>query len=267
MTMTFDLISDLHLETWDEELNFSGQATSPVCVVAGDISRDHTLVKKFLKHVSECYAAVFYIDGNDEHRFQLGDLGASYSKLNQAIRRIPRVTYLQDNVVVIDGVAILGTNGWWGFDLDENLDLEGSKQWMKDRYEARHPEVVVDTQMIQDASRTDAAYLVSSIQRLQTHQDVKKIVIVTHTVPEAELIKHDIDLAHNYAFNCMGNRLMHLVHTNDTERKIHTWCFGHYHGTVDRMLNGIRYVNNCRGRGDTPHRKHVYYPKRIEINW
>ena len=201
MTMTFDLISDLHLESWNEELNFSGQATSPVCVVAGDVARDHTLVKKFLKHLSECYAAVFYIDGNDEHRFQLGDLGASYSKLNQAIRRIPRVTYLQDNVVVIDGVAILGTNGWWGFDLDESIDSEGSKQWMKNRYEARHPEVVVDTQMIHDASRTDAAYLVSSIQRLQTHQDVKKIVIVTHTVPEAGLIQHDIDLAGKYDFN------------------------------------------------------------------
>jgi UDP-2,3-diacylglucosamine pyrophosphatase LpxH len=265
--MTFDLISDLHLETWSEELNFLGQATSPVCVVAGDIARDHAAVKKFLKHLSECYAAVFYIDGNDEHRFQLSDLGASYAKLNQAIRRIPRVTYLQDNVVVIDGVAILGTNGWWGFDLDETLDLEGSKQSMKNRYEARHPEVVVDTQMIQDASGTDAAYLVSSVQRLQTHQDVKKIVIVTHTVPEAELIQHDIDLAHNYAFNCMGNRLMRLVHTNDTERKIHTWCFGHYHGSVDRILNGIRYVNNCRGRGDTPYRTHVYYPKRIEITW
>jgi len=267
MTMTFDLISDLHLETWSELINFSGLATSPVCVVAGDVARDHVQVKKLLRHLSDCYAAVFYIDGNDEHRFQLGDLGASYTKLNQAIRRIPRVTYLQDNVVVIDGVAILGTNGWWGFDLDDSIDTEGSRQWMKDRYEARHPEVVVDTQMILDASRTDAAYLVSSVQKLQTHQDVKKIVIVTHTVPQAELIEHDIDLAHRYDFNCMGNRLMHLVRTNDTERKIHTWCFGHYHGTVDRALNDIRYVNNCRGRGDTPHRKHVYYPKRIEINW
>jgi len=138
---------------------------------------------------------------------------------------------------------------------------------MKDRYEARHPEVIVDTQMILDASRTDAAYLVSSVQKLQTHQDVKKIVIVTHTVPEAQLIQHDIDLAHRYDFNCMGNRLMQLVRTNDTENKIHTWCFGHYHGSVDQTLGGIRYVNNCRGRGDTLHRKHVYYPKRIEINW
>jgi predicted phosphodiesterase len=265
--MTFDLISDLHLETWDEELNFSGQATSPVCVVAGDIARDHARVRKFLKHVSECYAAVFYIDGNDEHRFQLGDLGASYLKLNQAVRRIPRVTYLQDNVVVIDGVAILGTNGWWGFDLDENIDSEGSKQWMKNRYEARHPEVVVDTQMIHDASRTDAAYLVSSIQRLQTHQDVKKIVIVTHTVPDAELIQHDIDLAGKYDFNCMGNRLMRLVHTNDTEHKIHTWCFGHYHGSVDQTRSGIRFVNNCRGRNGTMYSQHVYHPKRIVIDF
>jgi UDP-2,3-diacylglucosamine pyrophosphatase LpxH len=267
MTMAFDLISDLHLETWNEQLNFSGQATSPVCVVAGDVSRDHTVVKKFLKHLSDCYAAVFYIDGNDEHRYKLDNLGESYRELNQAIRRIPRLTYLQDNVVVIDGVAILGTNGWWGFDLDENLDMDGTKQWMKDTYEHRVPEVVIDAQGIQDASRTDAAYLVSSVQRLQTHQDVKKIVIVTHTVPDAELIQHDIDIAGNYHFNCMGNRLMRLVHTNDTEHKIHTWCFGHYHGTVDRILNGIRYVNNCRGRGDTPHRNHVYYPKRIEINW
>jgi UDP-2,3-diacylglucosamine pyrophosphatase LpxH len=265
--MTFDLISDLHLETWDEPINFTGLATSPVCVVAGDVARDHAQVKQFLRHLSDCYAAVFYIDGNDEHRFQLDDLGASYARLNQSIRRIPRVTYLQDNVVVIDGVAILGTNGWWGFDLDESIDVEGSQQWMKNRYETQEPEFTISPQMILDASRTDAAYLVSSVQKLQTHQDVKKIVIVTHTVPEAELIQHDIDLAHKYDFNCMGNRLMHLVHTNDTERKIHTWCFGHYHGSVDRTLNGIRYVNNCRGRGDTLHRTHAYYPKRVEVNW
>jgi hypothetical protein len=266
MSFAFDLISDLHAETWTN-FDWAGQATSPYCVVAGDIARDRDTVIDTLRHLGSCYQAVFYVDGNDEHRYFYNDLNASYADLARRLKKIPNVVFLQDNVVVIDGVAILGTNGWWGFDLDENIDSEGSKQWMKNRYEARHPEVVVDTQMIHDASRTDAAYLVSSIQRLQTHQDVKKIVIVTHTVPDAELIQHDIDLAGKYDFNCMGNRLMRLVHTNDTEHKIHTWCFGHYHGTVDRMLNGIRYVNNCRGRGDTPHRNHVYYPKRIEINW
>ena len=267
MTMTFDLISDLHLESWDQPLDFTGLATSPVCVVAGDVGRDPALVRKFLKHLSDCYAAVFYIDGNDEHRYRLDDIDASYQELNKTLRRIPRVTYLQDNVVVIDGVAILGTNGWFGFDFDEDLDAEGTKQWMKDTYEHRIPGVVLNAQQMQDASRTDAAYLVSSVQRLQTHQDVKKIVIVTHTVPEAELIQHDIDLAGNYAFNVMGNRLMQLVRTNDTEKKIHTWCFGHYHGSVDQTRSGIRFVNNCRGRGDTPYSKSVYYPQRIVVEF
>jgi hypothetical protein len=114
---------------------------------------------------------------------------------------------------------------------------------------------------------TDATYMIASIKRLQTHNDVKKIVCVTHTVPDYNLVSHDIDLDNTHRLNCMGNRYMTEALSQDTENKIHTWCFGHYHGSVDRMLNGIRYVNNCRGRGDTQHRNHVYYPKRIEINW
>ena len=89
--------------------------------------------------------------------------------------------------------------------------------------------------------------------------------MVTHTVPNADLINHDLDLVNTHHFNCMGNRLMRLVLSNDTEHKIDTWCFGHYHGSVDRIIGNVRYVNNCRGRGDTEHRQHVYYPKRIEI--
>jgi hypothetical protein len=94
---------------------------------------------------------------------------------------------------------------------------------------------------------------------------VKKIVIVTHTVPAAQLIKHDIELSGTEKFNHMGNRLMHLVHTNDTERKIHIWCFGHYHGNVNQIINGIRFVNNCRGRGDTTYSQNPYFPKRITV--
>ena len=86
-----------------------------------------------------------------------------------------------------------------------------------------------------------------------------------YTVPNAELINHDLDLVNTHHFNCMGNRLMRLVLSNDTEHKIDTWCFGHYHRSVDRIIDNVRYVNNCRGRGDTEHRQHVYYPKRIEI--
>ena len=112
----------------------------------------------------------------------------------------------------------------------------------------------------------DANYLVSSVKRLQTHQDVKKIVIATHTVPVPQLIAHDIDLADSFKFNLMGNRHMLSALEADTEHKIHTWCFGHYHGKVDQTRAGIRFVNNCRGRGHTPWSQYVYHPLRIVID-
>jgi len=265
MSLAFDLISDLHLETWTGEFDWTGQPTSPVCVVAGDISSDPRIVRNCLKHLSNCYAAVFYIDGNDEHRYRFHELGQSYQELARSVNRLNRVTYLQDNVVVIDGVAVIGTNGWWGYDLDESIDRDHCKQHMVDWYAKIIPDKEINPEELSDLSRRDVAYLVNSVQRLQTHNDVKKIVIITHTVPGANLIKHDIDLSGTTQFNHMGNRLMHLVHTNDTEKKISHWCFGHYHGTVDQTINGIRFVNNCRGRGDTPYRQDAYFPKRIDV--
>jgi hypothetical protein len=265
MSLAFDLISDLHLETWTGEFDWTGQPTSPVCVVAGDISSDPRIVRNCLKHLSNCYAAVFYIDGNDEHRYRFHELGQSYQELARSVNRLNRVTYLQDNVVVIDGVAVIGTNGWWGYDLDETIDRDHCKQHMVDWYNKIMPNTEINPEELSDLSRKDVAYLVNSVQRLQTHNDVKKIVIVTHTVPGANLIKHDINLSGTTQFNHMGNRLMHLVHTNDTEKKISHWCFGHYHGTVDQTINGIRFVNNCRGRGDTPYRQDAYFPKRIDV--
>jgi len=263
MSLAFDLISDLHIETWPTEFDWTYQATSPVCIVAGDISRDRDILVRTLKHLGKCYQAVFYVDGNDEHYHQLEDLGHSYSDLTKRLRRIPNVVYLQDNVVIVDGVAILGTNGWWGFDFDLGIDPEQASQWAQNRYLINE----TGTKGIARMSNTDATYMISSVARLQTHKEVRKIVMVTHTVPDPALIAHDIDLDGTMRFNTMGNRLMMQAMAADTENKLHTWCFGHYHGSVDQVRSGIRFVNNCRGRGDTPYAKTVYYPQRIVIDF
>jgi hypothetical protein len=68
MQFNFDLISDLHLGP-HETFDWTDQATSPVCVVAGDISRDIEVTKETLEHLGKCYQAVFYIDGNNEFRY------------------------------------------------------------------------------------------------------------------------------------------------------------------------------------------------------
>jgi predicted phosphohydrolase len=262
MQFSFDLISDLHLDTWSSNFDWSEQATSPYCVIAGDIASNHELTIHCLKHLSKCYQAVFYIDGNSEHSQNLENLGKSYKSLEKNISKIPNVVYLQDNVVVINGVAILGTNGWWSYDFDIGIDAERTREWFQEKYSLT-PQVASS---IRQAANTDAIYMASSVKRLQTHQDVKKIVMITHTVPRPDLIQHDKELSGAPKFNIMGNRTMDLCLETDSMKKIHTWCFGHYHGKVDQIRNGVRYVNNCKGRQNSTHSQWTYYPLRITVD-
>ena len=261
MQVSFDLISDLHVETWPEPFDWTGMPTSMIAVVAGDISRDRDTVLKTLEHLGKCYQAVIYIDGNDEHRWNLGNLGENYQGLADEIAQIENVVFLQDNVVVIDGVGFVGTNGWWTYDFDNNESYDASRQWFTDRYKIDLPTAGA----IEAMALQDFRYLTKSIKRLQTHQDIKEIVVVTHTPPSIELLQHDVDLEGTHRLNCSGNSHMMKTFVEDTEGKIGTWCFGHYHNDVDRVLHGVRFVNNCRGRGGTPWSKSVYHPKKIKI--
>jgi hypothetical protein len=59
MQFSFDLISDLHVESWDQ-FDWSDKPTSPYCVVAGDIARDRQLVVDTLSHLGTVYAGVLH---------------------------------------------------------------------------------------------------------------------------------------------------------------------------------------------------------------
>ena len=260
MNFTFDLISDIHRETWSS-FDWEGQPTAPYCIVAGDIARDRALVIDTLDRLSDVYSGVFYVDGNDEHKDYAEEIGRSYAELHQLIKPIGKVVFLQDNVVIINGVAILGTNGWWDYNFDPNIEFDQSVQWLIDKEKIS----AAAAANLKGISHTDVGYMTNAVQKLQTHTDVKTIVLVTHTVPHPELIQHDLDLIHTWRFNSMGNSGMQSILREDTESKINTWCFGHYHRPVDTVIDGIRYDSNPRGRGNTPYSQIAFYPKRITI--
>lgn len=262
MNFSFDLISDIHRETWNH-FDWTGQPTAPYCIVAGDIARDRALVIDTLEQLGEVYQGVFYIDGNDEHKNYAEDLGESYKELEILISQIPNVVYMHNNVIVINGVAILATNGWWSYDFDPALDMDQSIQWVQDRDNVSRS----TAEALMGVGYHDAAYMIDSVGKLQRQPDIKSIVMVTHTVPSAWLVNHDPDLVDTWRFNSMGNAHMDSVFQEDTENKIKTWCFGHYHRPTDMIKNGVRYVSNPRGRGDTPYSQSTYYPKRITVKY
>jgi predicted phosphodiesterase len=263
MRLAFDLISDLHVETWDKN-DWTGQATAPYCIVAGDVARNRDRLLEALEHLGKCYpGGVFYVDGNEEHRDYYHDLGASYRELAKDIQSVSNVIYMQDNCVIVNSVAILGTNAWWTYDFDLNLDLDSSVQQVQDHFGISNSAAI----NISGVAYNDAAYITNSVRKLQTHMEVGAIILVTHTVPAPWIISHDPDLSHTYKFNGMGNSYITQAIKEDTENKIHTWCFGHYHRPVDQTLGGINYLCNPRGRGNTEWSQQVYHPRRIEINF
>jgi len=262
MKFAFDLISDLHVETWPD-FDWTGQATAPYCIVAGDVARDRDVLIDTLTHLGQCYpGGVFYIDGNEEHKDHYEDLGESYRDLYYRVSQIKNVVYLQDNVVIVNGVAILGTNGWWTYDFDPFMDVDQSVMHIQEHFHISNSAAV----NITGIAYHDAAYLIKSVQKLQTHSDVKAIVLASHTVPAPWIIAHDPDLVDTWRFNGMGNTHIARAIEEDTENKIKMWCFGHYHQPTDRSLVDIQYVSNPRGRGNTPWSRSVFYPRRIEID-
>jgi predicted phosphodiesterase len=263
MQFSFDLISDLHVETWDQ-FDWTGQATSAYCIVVGDVARNRERLLETLKHLSQCYpGGVFYIDGNEEHKDYLDDLGASYHALDKDLDTIDNLVYMQNNAIIINGVAILATNAWWTYDFDPSIDVDTSLQAIQDH----HGIDASSATNIVGVAYTDANYMINSVEKLQTHPEVRAIVLVTHTVPADWIISHDPDLVGNWRYNGMGNSNISAALQKDTENKIRAWCFGHYHRPVDRQSAGVRYVSNPRGRGNTEWSQPAFYPKRITIDY
>lgn len=230
MKLGFDLISDLNLSP-NDEFDWENKATSLYCLVAGNISDDFKTVIKTLHHLSSFYQGVFYIPGSLEYK-NTEDIDKRTNEICRTCLQISNVAVLHQHVVIIDGVAILGVNGWYG-----NYTPEGG----------------IDELHMQGKRHEDIFYLRNSLNKLQKHLDVKKILILSNSVPGENLYFGEIP-------NDVRQQLpLNLTLETDTEHKISHWAFGTYGKIVDTAINDINYVNNPKLNRDP------YWAKRIEV--
>lgn len=226
----FDILSELRLEP-EESFNWENKASSLYCLVSGNVSAYPRTVVQTLSHLTNHYQGVFYVPGNLE--YQLTPFGEKHrtDELQEITSNIPGVIMLYKNVVIADGVAVIGINGW------SDGGYENTKE-----------------ELCRTQSRLeDTIYLRQSIQRLQKHLDVKKIIVMSNGVPmpdlyygeQPEIVEHQVPL--------------NVVLESDTEKKVTNWVFGSYNKGVDVTINNINYINN-------PYiRKSPYWAKRINL--
>jgi hypothetical protein len=226
----FDLISDLNLSP-EDSFNWEGKATSLYCIIAGNISEDLRTIKQTLLHLSKFYQGIFYTLGSLEYHHTI-DVHKRTEEIHKICKHIHNVAVMHHHVVVVDGIAIAGANGWYGNTVDTD------------------PLVEV---LLEQCRNEDLLYLKNTIERLQKHLDVKKIVIVSNSVPSVELYFGEEPEAIQNQLN------LGIAMLVDTESKISHWLYGTYGKIVDTNINNVNYVNNGYF-GRKP-----YWPKRIEI--
>jgi hypothetical protein len=230
MKIGFDVISDLYLSP-DENFNWEGKATSLYCVIPGNISNDLRTIRQTLAHLGRFYQGVFYCPGSLEYEDCI-DIELRTQEITKVCNTIKNTALLHQHVVIVDSVAVLGVNGWYGNTQPADLITEAK---------------------IETHRHEDIIYLKNSIDRLQRHLDVRKILLVTNSVPGPELYfgqepKHaECQIPINIALEA------------DTENKVSHWTFGTYDKTVDVTLNNINYVNNSY------YKRKPYWAKRIEV--
>lgn len=228
MEIGFDLISDLNLSP-EDSFNWETKATSLYCIIAGNISSDTRTIHQTLNHLSKFYQGIFYVPGLLEYKNCI-DVDLRTKELAIISKKLPKVAFLFHHVVIIDGVAIIGSNGW-------NAD---------------NPDDIND-ELVRNRLN-DIAYLNKSVSKLQTHLDVKKILLITACIPRRQLYfgkdpQHIED--HIYPDYCL---------TSDTEMKITHWAFGGIERDIDTVYSAIHYINNPYTK------KRPYWAKRITIN-
>lgn len=244
--MKLFLASDLHVEFHGNAPSAARQAD--VILLAGDC---HAGVRSFevAEHYHKTYdLPVIFIAGN--HEFYGQDIEQVTSELREKSAKHPAIHFLERDTVTIGSTRFLGCTLWSDFML---FGMENSLH-----HKAKAQEIIPDFRLIKNGdacfSPEDAEALFRASyswldQTLATPFSGYNVVL-THFAP-------DICAVHPHFLQNGRDDLTPYFTSDCTDlmqrREIHTWCYGHTHNSVDRLLvNNTRVVSNQRGYPHEP---------------
>lgn len=235
------ILSDLHLEVEALAEPLVEPDGADVLVVAGDVVNS---IAKGIRWLSESVSIpVVYVAGN--HEFYRNSVIEGLEEGKAEAARHPNVHFLDDDVVVIDGVRFIGATLWTDFRLmgGQPLAMEHARGAMNDyraiswrkkpsweRFLPRHS---------YDMHERSRAFIATA---LKVPFD-GPTVVVTHHCP------HPGSVADRFRGD-----LLNAAFTSDLTDVIEIgrpdlWVHGHTHDPFDYDVEGTRIVCNPRGYG------------------
>lgn len=230
----FQIMSDLHLEVYDETPDVSSLITpkAEYLILAGDICHVNKTqqLTHFLTSVCKMFNIVFYILGNHEFYktadYESFSIGETLNIIKTIQSGIPNLVVLNRQNVVIEDVCLVGATLWSNPDTYVPHYIIRIKDITTDHYKSMHT--------------IDLAYIEQCID--VNRQRELKTLVVSHHCPTYDLL--DVNSTDKFK-SLYASNLDRLL----TKDKVHTWVFGHTHINFDYMTKGgTRLVSNQKGK-------------------
>jgi Calcineurin-like phosphoesterase len=238
-SLSFQVLSDLHLEVGNQYESFQIPGSAPYLILAGDIGRlaDEGYAEFLHQHASR-FDAIFLVLGN--HEFY----GMSYDEGLDRAKDIVGQGRMKGKIVLLDrtgdvyeiphfDVALIGCTLWsYVPDLKKDIvgpsinDFKRISGWTVDTHNQAH--------------HSEVEWLQDQVKAMREKR--KSIILVTHYAPCREKTSRPEHV--NSPWNC--------AFATDVMRSmawpgVKLWVYGHTHFCSDFNLNGIRVVGNQRG--------------------
>jgi hypothetical protein len=230
MDIGFDIIGDLNLSP-NDSFNWENKATGLYCLITGNISNDLRTIYQTLLHLSRFYHAILYTPGYLEYT-NVRDHKIRTLELGKLCSSMKNITFMHHHVVILENIGIIGANGWYGV---KSQDAELNRTYEYLRYE-------------------DVSYLSSTLEKITLHLDVKKVIVMSHSVPNYRLYFGE------QPKETMDNISLSTALETDTQNKVCYWIYGSYEKHVDVTMNNIRYINNSY------YKRNPYYAKNFVVS-
>ena len=231
----FQIMSDLHIETSDEEdvdpLKYITPSAN-ILILAGDIGRIHKYeqLKNFLTKLCSHFEFVIYILGNQEFYHVKGierkNMVQLLNDIESISQKITNLYILNRNSVVVDNVCIAGCTLWSQPTVQVPSFLVRIHEMNTETYNNLHLE---DLEYIQTITK-------------YCQEKNLKLLLVTHHAPTFRVTQNKTRDKYKSLY---ATNLEYLM----DQSKIHTWICGHVHMNFDfKTKGGTRLVCNQKGK-------------------
>ena len=253
----YDIISDLHIDHWSENYKSNyphghilnnpfelSNTTSDYLIVAGDVADDLNSTLDYLNKASKYYKKILFVDGNHEHVNKYPDL-YSTKYINSLINN-DKLVYLSNLPYIINNTAFIGCCGWWNYDNNNNeskiANYDYFNNWINHFTEKENKDFINNVLL---QAKKEYIYLNNLLEKYSNDENIKNIVIVTHTLPISKYCDTPLDSFNTSSssteYNTDFSKLLEY-------EKISHWIFGHTHKQYEETINNIKFICNPRGR-------------------